>query len=38
VIAALRELAADGKIAFEQVAQAIAKYGIDPQKPNPLTV
>jgi len=37
-VAALRELAADGKIAPERVAQAIEKYGIDPQKPNPLTV
>lgn len=37
-VAALRELAADGFITYEHVAQAIEKYGIDPQKPNPLTV
>jgi pyruvate dehydrogenase E1 component len=38
VIAALRELAADGAIPLERVAAAIEKFGIDPQKPNPLTV
>jgi pyruvate dehydrogenase E1 component len=38
VLAALRELAADGKIAPEEAARAIEKYGIDPTKPNPLTV
>jgi pyruvate dehydrogenase E1 component len=38
VLAALRELAADGQIAPATVSEAIAKYGIDPQKPNPLTV
>ena len=37
-VAALRELAADGKIKPQTVADAIAKYGIDPQKPNPTTV
>jgi pyruvate dehydrogenase E1 component len=37
-VAALRELAADGKVKPEQVAQAIEKYGIDPNKPNPITV
>ncbi len=37
-LAALRELAADGRIAGEQVGRAIEKYGIDPHKPNPLTV
>jgi pyruvate dehydrogenase E1 component len=38
VVAALRELAADGAVPPQLVADAIAKYGIDPQKPNPLTV
>jgi pyruvate dehydrogenase E1 component len=38
VLAALRELASAGTIAPEQVAHAIEKYAIDPQKPNPLTV
>jgi pyruvate dehydrogenase E1 component len=38
VVAALRELAADGKIARGQVARAIEKYGIDSNKPNPTTV
>jgi pyruvate dehydrogenase E1 component len=38
VLAALRELAADGQIAPAAVSAAIEKYGIDPQKPNPLTV
>ncbi len=38
VVAALRELAAEGKVAPQHVAQAIEKYGIDPAKPNPLTV
>jgi pyruvate dehydrogenase E1 component len=37
-LAALRELAADGKIPPSEVARAIEKYGIDPHKPNPLTV
>jgi pyruvate dehydrogenase E1 component len=34
-VAALKALAEDGKIQNEQVSQAIKKYGIDPQKPNP---
>jgi pyruvate dehydrogenase E1 component len=38
VVAALRELAAEGSIQPRQVAEAIEKYGIDPEKPNPLTV
>jgi pyruvate dehydrogenase E1 component len=37
-VAALRELATDGKVKPEAVAQAIEKYGIDPSKPNPPTV
>jgi pyruvate dehydrogenase E1 component len=36
-VAALKSLADEGKIAPEVVAQAIAKYGIDPNKPNPVT-
>jgi pyruvate dehydrogenase E1 component len=38
VLAALRELAAEGKVAAEEAARAIEKYGIDPNKPNPVTV
>ena len=37
-IAALKALADDGVIPASTVAQAIAQYGIDPAKPNPLTV
>jgi pyruvate dehydrogenase E1 component len=37
-VAALCELAADGRVERAAVAQAIEKYGIDPHKPNPLTV
>lgn len=37
-VAALWALAEDGKIQNEQVSQAIKKYGIDPQKPNPARV
>ncbi|MBB5391831.1 MULTISPECIES: pyruvate dehydrogenase (acetyl-transferring), homodimeric type [unclassified Herbaspirillum] len=36
-VAALKSLADEGKIKPEVVAQAIAKYGIDPNKPNPVT-
>lgn len=35
-VAALSALAADGKIEKEKVAAAMVKYGIDPNKPNPL--
>jgi pyruvate dehydrogenase E1 component len=38
VLAALRALAADGAIASERAAEAIAKYGIDPAKPSPVRV
>ena len=38
VIAALKALAEEGSIPAEQVAAAIKKYGIDPEKPNPETV
>ncbi len=37
-LAALKALADDGAIERSQVAEAIAKYGIDVNKPNPLTV
>ncbi len=37
-VAALRELAEEGAISASVVAQAIAKYGINPAKPNPVTV
>ena len=37
-IATLQALAEDGKISTEIVAQAIRKFGIDPDKPNPVTV
>ncbi|WP_043367453.1 pyruvate dehydrogenase (acetyl-transferring), homodimeric type [Cupriavidus sp. WS] len=36
VIAALKALADDGKIPSTHVSEAIRKYGIDPEKPNPL--
>jgi pyruvate dehydrogenase E1 component len=38
VVAALKALADEGTIPAEQVAAAIKKYGIDPEKPNPETV
>ena len=37
-IATLKALADDGKISNEQVSQAIKKYGVDPDKPNPVGV
>jgi len=37
-VAALRALADDGEIPQSSVAKAIKKYGVDPDKPNPLTV
>ncbi len=37
-VAALRTLAEEGAITAAQVAEAIRKYGIDPDKPNPTTV
>ena len=37
-VAALKALADDGAIAREKVAEAIAKYGLDVNKPNPMTV
>jgi len=37
-VAALKSLADEGKISPDVVANAIAKYGIDPNKPNPVTL
>ncbi|HYZ17897.1 MAG TPA: pyruvate dehydrogenase (acetyl-transferring), homodimeric type [Candidatus Acidoferrum sp.] len=37
-VAALKALADDGKLERAKVAEAIAKYGIDPAKPEPTTV
>ncbi|WMW82138.1 pyruvate dehydrogenase (acetyl-transferring), homodimeric type [Undibacterium cyanobacteriorum] len=37
-VAALKSLADEGSISASVVAQAIEKYGIDPNKPNPVTV
>jgi len=38
VIAALKALADDGTVPAKTVTAAIKKYGIDPEKPNPVTV
>jgi pyruvate dehydrogenase E1 component len=38
VVAALKALADEGKVKPARVAEAIAKYGINPDKPNPVTV
>ena len=38
VVAALKALADEGEIEAKVVTQAIKKYGIDPEKPNPTTV
>jgi pyruvate dehydrogenase E1 component len=38
VVAALKALADEGVIPAAKVAEAITKYGIDPNKPNPVTV
>ncbi|HEY3326823.1 MAG TPA: pyruvate dehydrogenase (acetyl-transferring), homodimeric type [Novimethylophilus sp.] len=37
-LAALKALADDGKLPVTKAAEAIKKYGIDPNKPNPVTV
>ena len=37
-VAALKALADDGQLDVKKVNEAIKKYGIDPTKPNPLTV
>ena len=36
-VAALKSLAEDGAVPVAKVAEAIKKYGIDPNKPNPVT-
>ena len=36
-VAALKSLAEEGKIAASVVEQAVAKYGLDANKPNPVT-
>ena len=38
VIAALKGLADEGKVGPQTVSEAMQKFGIDPEKPNPLTV
>jgi pyruvate dehydrogenase E1 component len=38
VIAALKALADEGRIPTAKVSKALKKYGIDPEKPNPVTV
>jgi len=38
VVAALKALSDDGEIDSKVVQKAITKYGIDPEKPNPITV
>jgi pyruvate dehydrogenase E1 component len=38
VLSALRALADEGMLPVAKVAEAIKKYGIDPNKPNPATV
>jgi pyruvate dehydrogenase E1 component len=36
-VAALRSLADEGKIEMSVVEKAVAKYNLDPNKPNPVT-
>lgn len=36
VVATLKALAEDGKVSQQQVVDAMQKYGIDPEKPNPV--
>jgi pyruvate dehydrogenase E1 component len=38
VVAALHALAQDGKVPATQVAAAMKKYGLDPKKPDPVTI
>jgi pyruvate dehydrogenase E1 component len=38
VVATLKSLADQGKLPAAKVTEAIAKYGLDPEKPNPVTV
>jgi pyruvate dehydrogenase E1 component len=37
-VAALKALADDGKIDTQKVVEAMKAFGIDPEKPNPLSV
>jgi pyruvate dehydrogenase E1 component len=37
-VAALKTLADEGQIKHQVVADAMKKYGLDPNKPNPMTV
>jgi pyruvate dehydrogenase E1 component len=37
-VASMYALAAEGTIERSRVAEAIKKYGVDPEKPNPVTV
>jgi pyruvate dehydrogenase E1 component len=37
-VAALTALAESGEIKAKVVSEAIGKYGLDPEKPNPVTV
>jgi len=37
-VAALKTLADEGQIEHKKVAEALKKYGLDPKKPNPMTV
>jgi pyruvate dehydrogenase E1 component len=37
VVAALRALADEGAVPMKAVADAIERYGIDPDKPNPMS-
>ncbi|KNB23344.1 hypothetical protein ACH55_23770, partial [Salmonella enterica subsp. enterica serovar Typhimurium] len=37
-VAALKALADEGTLPASKVAEAIAKYNLDPNKPNPMTV
>jgi pyruvate dehydrogenase E1 component len=38
VLAALKALADDGEVPASTVTAALARYGLDPKKPNPVTV
>jgi pyruvate dehydrogenase E1 component len=38
VVAALKSLADEGKLDLATVTSAIERFGIDPDKPNPVTV
>lgn len=38
VVSALRALADDGKLEMSKVTEAVSKYGLNPNKPNPISV